>query len=87
MGILTPLFCFEHPVGPLVLDPPFNMIADGAIAPITVCSIKTKSQPSDKEFKEFAQYFDFSKSCLTPEQTHKLLLLLYDYKELFVKKR
>jgi hypothetical protein len=86
MCILTPMFCFEHPVGPLLSDPPENLITETAMLPMVVNSVKIKPQSSDTDFKAFAQCFDFSKSCLTPEQTHELLLLLYEYKDLFVKK-
>jgi hypothetical protein len=85
MGILTPLFSFEHPVGPLLSDPPENLITERTMFPMVVNSVKITPQPSDKEFKEFSQYFDFSKSCLTSEQTHELLLLLCACKDLFVK--
>jgi hypothetical protein len=83
LGLLVPLFCFEHPVGLLPCDPPYALQADTTV---TVNSVKIKVTPSENDFKEFAQYFDFSKSCLSAEQIQKLLVLLYDYKDLFVKK-
>jgi hypothetical protein len=86
LGLLVPLSCFEHPVGFLPCDPPSALQADTTVTPLTVNSVKTTSIPSDNDFKEFTQYFDFSKSCLSAEQVQKLLLLLYDYKDLFVKK-
>jgi hypothetical protein len=77
MGSLVSLFCFKHPVGILPCDPPSTLQADTTV---TVNSIKIKATLSENDFKEFTQYFDFSKSCLSAEQVQKLLLLLYDYK-------
>jgi hypothetical protein len=81
LGDLFPLLSFQQPVGPL-----------HETLPAHVDSIQTSDQSNSKSpnmhklsLKEFSEYFDFSKSCLTSEQITVLLDLLYEYDELFVK--
>jgi hypothetical protein len=81
LGDLFPLLWYQQPVSPL-----------HAMLPKHVDSIQINDNPNSKSpsihrlsLKEFSEYFDFSKSCLTSEQIKVLLNLLYEYDKLFVK--
>jgi hypothetical protein len=89
LGILSPLLSFQKAVGPLNGEiAPHNSRNN---SPLSVNRIH-KNSNSDKSSKtkmpieEFQTYFDFSKSCLDPEQHRILLEFLYEYEDLFVKK-
>jgi predicted aspartyl protease len=88
LGKLKPLSYNEKPLGPLS-ESGDELMPKSILKTMNNLKYgpKIKKQRKQKtDFDEFRKYFDFSKSVLTKQQREKLLELLYEFEDLFVKK-
>jgi hypothetical protein len=88
LGTLVPLKCTEKPLGPLS-DSGDEKKLKSILKTMNNMNVGLKRRIPSKHkisFEEFSKYFDFSKSVLDRHQREKLLTLLYEFEDLFVKK-